>query len=263
MRTGPGAAGGGDVERLGDDAGQVLRAHDELVVLGDRAGDADRVALLERIRADGAGGDLAGDDDHGDRVHVGVAQRGDHVGGGRTARHHRHAGTAGDVGVALGHVARTLLVAHEDVADGALQKRVVGGEDAAAGEAEHDLGPGHLQALDECLCSGELHGSDSLFFGAAVVRWCGGVRWCGRFGSENKKTSALGGGRGARGYVRRALHEYYENAGGRRHSGRTMTANGRSVKPRSSQASIKSSLDRSSPDSTATNSPAYDSSFNA
>ena len=42
-------------------------------------------------------------------------------------RHHGDAGAAGDVGVALGHVAGALLVAHEDVADRRVEQRVVGG----------------------------------------------------------------------------------------------------------------------------------------
>ena len=62
------------------------------------------------------------------------------------------------MGVALGHVAGALLVAHEDVADRRVEDRVVDGQDAAAGQAEHDLDPLHLEALDEGLGSGELHG---------------------------------------------------------------------------------------------------------
>jgi hypothetical protein len=61
------------------------------------------------------------------------------------------------VGVALGHVAGALLVAHEDVPDGRLQDGVVGRQDAPAGQAEGDLHPLHLEALDEGLSPGELH----------------------------------------------------------------------------------------------------------
>ncbi len=52
---------------------------------------------------------------------------------------------------------RALFVAHEDVADRRVDQRVVDGEDGTAGEAEHDLGAFHLEALDEGLGSGELH----------------------------------------------------------------------------------------------------------
>ena len=59
--------------------------------------------------------------------------------------------------VALGHVPGTLLVAHEDVADRGVEQRVVGRQDAAAWEAEHDLDALHLEGLDECLRTGDLH----------------------------------------------------------------------------------------------------------
>ena len=103
-------------------------------------------------------GTWPGDHDERDGVHVRVAERRDDVGGGRAARHHGHARTAGGVGVALGHVAGALLVAHEDVADRRVDERVVDGQDRTAGEAEHDLRLLHLEALDEGLGSGELHG---------------------------------------------------------------------------------------------------------
>ena len=142
---GSGTAGGGDVERLADRHRQLLRRHHQLVVLRRRAGDADRVALLEGIAADRLGRHLPGDRDHRDRVHVGVHQRRHEVRRRRSRRHQRHAGPAGDVGIALGHVPGALLVAHEDVADRRLQQRVVGRQDAPAGEPEDDLHRLHLQ----------------------------------------------------------------------------------------------------------------------
>ena len=130
---------------------------DQLVVLGDRPGDADRVALLEGVGADGGDGHLTRDDDHRDRVHVGVAQRGDDVGGRRARGDHGHARPTRHVGVALGHVAGALLVAHEDVADRAVEERVVHGQDAPARQAEDRVDALHLEGLDECLRTVELH----------------------------------------------------------------------------------------------------------
>ena len=153
-----GATGGGDVERLPDHPRDVGRVGDQPVVLGDRHGDADGVALLEGVGPDHRVGHLAGDDHQRDAVHVGVAERRDDVGRRRAAGDHGHAGAAGHVRVPLGHVAGALLVAHEDVADRRVDQRVVDGEDRTAGEAEHDLGVLHLEALDQCLGSGELHG---------------------------------------------------------------------------------------------------------
>ncbi len=153
--TGP--PGCGDVEGLPDRTGDVLGGRDQLVVLGDRAGDPDRVALLEGIGADGAGGHLAGDDDHRDRVHVGVAQRGDDVGRRRPGGDHGDTGTARDVRIALGHVAGALLVAHQDVPDGAVEQRVVHREDAAARKPEDGVHALHLEGFDECLRTVQLH----------------------------------------------------------------------------------------------------------
>ncbi len=45
------------------DAGEVVDVADEVVVLGAGPGDADRVALLEGVRADEMGRNLAGDAD--------------------------------------------------------------------------------------------------------------------------------------------------------------------------------------------------------
>ena len=97
---------------------------------------------------------LTGDADHRDRVHEGVHQRRDEVGGRRARGHHRHAGLAGDVGVALGHVAGALLVAHQHVADRRFEQWVVGGKDAPARQAEHHVDVLELERSDQRLGSG-------------------------------------------------------------------------------------------------------------
>ena len=148
------AAGGGDVERLPDRHRDLLRRHHQFVVLGARARDAERVALLEGVGADRRRAHLTGDADHRDRVHEGVHQRRHEVGRRRAGRHHRHARPPGDVGVALGHVPGALLVAHEHVPDRRFEQRVVGGQDAPAGQAEHHVDPLELERSDQRLCSG-------------------------------------------------------------------------------------------------------------
>ena len=153
-----GTAGGRHVERLPHHPRDVGGVGDEPVVLGDRHGDADGVGFLERVGADHRVRHLPGHDDQGDAVHVGVAQRRDDVGRRRAARDHGHARAPGGVGVPLRHVPGALLVAHEDVADRRVDERVVDREDRTAGKAEHDLGVFHLEALDERLGAGELHG---------------------------------------------------------------------------------------------------------
>ncbi len=165
--------GGGDVEGGGDHLRDVIDVLDEPVVLGDAHGDAGDVALLEGVGSDGTRRHLTGHDDQRRRVHVGVGERRHDVGGARAARHHGDAGTAGGHGVPLGHVTGALLVADQDVADGRVDDRVVDGQDGAAGQAEHDVDPLHLEALDEGLGPGHLHVLPSLLCraAAAVVRW--------------------------------------------------------------------------------------------
>ena len=66
---------------------------------------------------------------------------------------------AGGAGVALGRVARTLLVAHEDVADlHRVEQRVVGGENGAAGDAEHRVDVHGLEREHEALRARDLDG---------------------------------------------------------------------------------------------------------
>ena len=98
-------------------------------------------------------GDLTGDRDDRGRVHVGVGDRGDQVGGARAARRHADADASGRHRVALGGVPSALLVAHEDVADRRVEQRIVGGQDRATGDAEDRLGTDVLERLDQALCS--------------------------------------------------------------------------------------------------------------
>ncbi len=60
------------------------------------------------------------------------------------------------MGEPLRHVARALLVAHEDVADRRVDDGVVHGEDGSAREAEDDLDPLHLEGFDQCLTTVDL-----------------------------------------------------------------------------------------------------------
>jgi hypothetical protein len=151
-----GTAGGGDLEGLMDDLRQVADVFDQVVVLGARAGHADRVGFLEGVGADQVRGDLAGDDDHRDRVHQGVHDAGDGVGRAGTRGDQDDARLARAARVAFGGVGRALLVADQDVLQARLvEQRVIDRQDRAARIAEqhldalvheaanHDLGAGH------------------------------------------------------------------------------------------------------------------------
>ena len=87
----------------------------------------------------------------GTRVHHRVGDRGDEVGRAGAAGGERHADLARGLRVALGRVARALLVAALDVADARVVERVVGREVGAAGDAEDVLDALGLEALHDCV----------------------------------------------------------------------------------------------------------------
>ena len=135
-RTGPGRPERGDLEGLADGRGDVLGAGDEVVVLGDGEGDAGDVDFLKCVGAEDLGGDLSGDGDEGNAVEHGCRYPRDQICCARPGGGHAYSDLSGGAGVAVRHVGRALLVAHEDVVDGELAQRVVDGEDGSAGVAE-------------------------------------------------------------------------------------------------------------------------------
>ena len=141
------------------DARQVLDAAHEIIVLGAVAGDAGRVAFLERVRADEMGRHLAGDADERNRIHQGVGEAGDRVGRAGAGGDEQDADLAGRAGEALGGVRRALFVAHENVPDLVLvEDRVVDRQHRAAGIAEDDLDALILERLDHHFGAGHVLG---------------------------------------------------------------------------------------------------------
>jgi hypothetical protein len=152
-RTGP--AGRGEVERFGHDARHVVDRLHQVVVLGDRQGDAVDVGLLERVRADGATRHLTGDGDHGDRVHVRVGDRRDQIGRPGAGGGDADAYLAGGLGVPGRGVPGALLVPDQYVADLGVEDRVVRGQDRTARDTEHDVDTERLEGSDERLRAGD------------------------------------------------------------------------------------------------------------
>ena len=153
-----GAAGLGDQEGLAKHRGDILRAGDDVVVLGDGQGDAGDVDFLEGIGAEQLGGDLAGDADHGNRVHHGRGDAGDEIGGAGAGGGDGDADFAGGAGVSVGGMGRALLVAHQDVADRVFAQSVVDGQDGAAGIAKHFANTLAFEGGPDDLSAGEARG---------------------------------------------------------------------------------------------------------
>ena len=105
------------MERFLDDPGDVAGVLDEVVVLGDRPADLDHGRFLEGVGADDVRGDLAGDRDDRQRVHLGVGETGDEVQGTRARSRHDDARLAAGSGVALGGEDAPLLVPRQDRPD--------------------------------------------------------------------------------------------------------------------------------------------------
>src|SRR3546814_43749 len=147
-------AGGGDVERLVHDPGEVVRILHQVVVLGAGPGDAGGVGFLEGVVADQVRRHLAGQAHDRNRVHQRVGEPGDRVGRTRTRGDQHHADLAGRPGIALGGVHRRLLVAHQDVPDGVgLEELVVDRQYRPAGIAEYDFYALVLQRLEDDRCA--------------------------------------------------------------------------------------------------------------
>ena len=156
---GPLASGGGDVEGLFDGLGDFAGAHQEVVVLGDREGDAGDVGFLEAVAPDQVACDVAGDHDDGHGVHVGGGDAGDEVGGAGPGGGEADAGASGDAGVAVGGVGGGLFVADQDMLDvGVGAQLVVEGEDDAARVSEEDVNALGPEAFHEDFSAGESHG---------------------------------------------------------------------------------------------------------
>ena len=136
----PGPARTGQVERLGQDARQLVRVTDEVVVLGHGQRDARDVDLLEGVLAEQGGDHVAGDGDDGDRIQLGRRQARHEVRGARAGGAEADAHLAAGAGEAVGRVRRALLVADEHVPQGrVVAQHVVQRQDHPAGVAEEDV----------------------------------------------------------------------------------------------------------------------------
>ena len=162
MSTGPGPAGLRDQERFAHRARDILGAGHEVVVLRDRQRDAGDVDFLERVAANQPAADLAGDADDRGGVHHRGGDAGDHVGRARSGCRNRDADPAARARIAVGHVRRALLVAHEHVPDRIIEHRVVGRQDRAARIPEHVGDAFAHQAFPENLRTSQFHNVCSL-----------------------------------------------------------------------------------------------------
>ena len=135
-------------------------------MLDDRQRDTDDVGFLEAVCPDQVGADLAGDEDHRNRVHHRVCDRGDEVGRARSGGAEGDAGTAGSPGITLRGMAGGLLVAGLDMAQVGSDQGVVRGQVCTAGDPEDVIYALGLEGSHHCVC-----GSHRSFNPSSEVRF--------------------------------------------------------------------------------------------
>ena len=143
-------AGAGNVKRLFHGFGHVARIFDQKVVLDDGARDADGIAFLKGIEANGGSRHLAADDDHRNAVHIGCGNAGHGIGQAWAGSDQRHAHIASGARVTVSGMDGGLLVAHQHMLNGVLLvESVVNVKDCAARIAPDVLDIFGLERLDE------------------------------------------------------------------------------------------------------------------
>jgi hypothetical protein len=163
---------GRHIERLVQDARQVLDRFDEIIVLRAVAGDADRIAFLEGVGPDEVGRHLTRDADDRDRIHHRVGKTGHGIRCTGTRGHQNHADLAGGTGIALRRMHGALLVAHEDVLDLILvEDRIVNGKNGPTGITEDMLDSLVLQSTDHHFGSGHRLAHVTRSVGSVFVGW--------------------------------------------------------------------------------------------
>jgi hypothetical protein len=128
------------IERLVQNARQIVHVLHEIIVLGAGPRDADRVAFLECVIADQMRRHLARDDDDRDGVHERVGEPGDGVRRARSRGDEHRADLARRARIAFCRVHGALLVADENVLELVLLKQsVIDRQHRAARVAENML----------------------------------------------------------------------------------------------------------------------------
>ncbi len=122
-------------------------------MLDDGQGQAEDIDFLEAIGAHQVRGDLAGNADQWDRVHIGIGDAGDQVGGTGTGGGHTDSDLAGGARIGVCGKRRALLMAHKDMLQAGTGQGVIDGHDGAARITEHGLDPQRLQRGDDQLCA--------------------------------------------------------------------------------------------------------------
>ena len=155
----PRPAGRCNVERFLDGNRDIFDVTHQKIMLDARARNADGIAFLKRVFADGVGGHLPGNHHQRNRIGIGRGDAGNRIGHAGAGCDQRHAHFIGRARVAVGGMQRALLVTHEDMLDLILlEQLVINKQHRAARITEHVFDSFFLQAAHNNFCTRQLHG---------------------------------------------------------------------------------------------------------
>ena len=152
----PRAARSRHIERFADRSRHFIGVRHQIVVLRDGQRDAGDVGFLKGVGADQLAADLPRDAHDWRRIEHRRRNACDHIGRAGPGGSNRDADLPAGASESIGHVRRTLLVAHEDVMDLAVLERVVCRQNCTTGIAEHVLHTLALDAFPQNACSGHV-----------------------------------------------------------------------------------------------------------
>ncbi len=154
-----GAAGGRDRKGAGDEFGDARGIVDLDHPFGDVAEEALVVDFLESLALLGVAGDLADEQDDGNRILHGDVDAGRRIGGAGAAGDEADAGLAGQAALAVGHHRGAAFLAADDGADRRIVQRVEHREIGFARHAEDAIDAVGFERVDDQLSAG-LHCPD-------------------------------------------------------------------------------------------------------
>jgi hypothetical protein len=164
-----GTSAASELERFFEHAWQIVNVHHEIRMLHDREGHPVEIRFLERHFTDVFREHLPGDRHEWNRIHEGVSDGGNKIGGTGAAGCHAHADFAGGAGVAFGRERAALFVSRQDRANfiGASERLV------KLLRCSTWVGKNHVHALaneafDDCV--GSLHFAADFVFGKRCGR---------------------------------------------------------------------------------------------
>ncbi len=126
-------------------------------MFGAGPGDPHDIGLLKGIVSNQGGGNLTGEDDDGDRVHVGRCNPCHCVGGARSGGDHHHSHLPGGTGIAVCRMDSRLFMADKNLAERGAGQFVEERKDSSSRVVEEGVHSFLLQTFNDNLGTGLLH----------------------------------------------------------------------------------------------------------